>query len=74
MRYINLHMTAGNNGLVCGGNIVLDEAHPFLLSSFIRIAGLHHFNADPDPSFHLNAEPDGTFHYNADPDPVPAPH
>jgi hypothetical protein len=74
MRYINLHMTAGNNGLVCGGNIVFVEAHPFFAVVFFRVAVPHHSNADPDPSFHLNADPDATFHYNADPDPVPAPH
>jgi hypothetical protein len=62
-------MTAGNNGLGCGGNKVFVEAHQFFAVVFFRFSVLHHSNADPDPSFHLNAEPDGTFHYNADPDP-----
>ncbi len=22
-----------------------------------RVANLHHFNADPDPTFHINADP-----------------
>ncbi len=59
-------MTAGNNGLVCGGNIVFAVV-------FFRVAVPYHSNADPDPSLHLNADPDATFLFNADPDPDPAP-
>jgi hypothetical protein len=34
----------------------------------LRVAYLHHFDADPDlnPSYHLN--PDTAFYYNVDPD------
>ncbi len=39
------------------------------LSGTGRVAGPHHFNADPDPSVHFNADPDPSFHFKANLDP-----
>ncbi len=41
------------------------------LWGIIRVADLHHFNADPDPTFHSNVDPDPAFYSNADLDPAP---
>ncbi len=65
MRYINLHMTAGNNGLVCGGNIYSIGWGPpiFCCRLFLSCGSASLYsNADPDPSFNLNADTDATFH------------
>ncbi len=36
-----------------------------------KIAGPHHSNADPDPSYHFDEDPDLTFRFNADQDAAP---
>ncbi len=40
--------------------------------ALLRVADLHHFNSDPDPTFHLNANSGPAFHLNTDQDPDPA--
>ncbi len=34
----------------------------------VSVANLHHFDADPDPTFHFDTDPDHTFHSVAVPD------
>ncbi len=42
-----------------------------LFDRLTSVPDLHHFEADPVPTFHSDMDPDPTLHFDADLDPAP---